>query len=154
MSGVHVGQLPFIRENAAEEGHVLADWGSPADGVIDPFGSLSRLKQRVIGKVTREDHPQLMNTMIRFYSSSMEALKKQQMAFELTDLDHKLIKFGKLFRSRFMEFDVSLPLKEALDACWQTLAECFEPEELLMKEEMVRKYYPTHVESEASAAEA
>jgi vacuolar-type H+-ATPase subunit B/Vma2 len=25
-------------------------------GMIDPFGSLSRLKQNVIGKVTREDH--------------------------------------------------------------------------------------------------
>ena len=43
------------------------------DGVIDPFGSLSRLKQNVIGKVTREDHGQIMNTMIRFYSESREA---------------------------------------------------------------------------------
>src|SRR5262249_9243027 len=35
------------------------------DGMIDPFGSLSRLKQNVIGKTTREDHSQVMNTMIR-----------------------------------------------------------------------------------------
>jgi hypothetical protein len=40
------------------------------DGVLDPFGSLSRLKQHVIGKVTREDHGQVMNTMIRFYSGA------------------------------------------------------------------------------------
>jgi V/A-type H+-transporting ATPase subunit B len=112
------------------------------DGVIDPFGSLSRLKQRVVGKVTREDHPQIMNTMIRFYSAGMEAIKKQQMAFELTDFDHKLIKFGELFKKRFMEFDVSMPLEQALDECWRTLGECFEPEELLMKEELVKKYYP------------
>ena len=26
------------------------------DGYIDPFGSLSRLKQHVVGKATREDH--------------------------------------------------------------------------------------------------
>ena len=112
------------------------------DGVIDPFGSLSRLKQRVIGKVTREDHPQIMNTMIRFYSSSQEAEKKQQMAFELTDFDHKLLKFGRLFRERFMRVEVSLPFQQALDLCWTTLAECFQPEELLLKEELIRKYFP------------
>lgn len=31
------------------------------DGLIDPFGSLSRLKQHVIGKETREDHSAVMN---------------------------------------------------------------------------------------------
>jgi V/A-type H+-transporting ATPase subunit B len=112
------------------------------DGVIDPFGSLSRLKQRVVGKVTREDHPQIMNTMIRFYSSGIEAQKKQQMAFELTEFDHKLIKFAGLFKKRFMEFGVSMPFEQALDECWRTLAECFEPEELLMKEELIKKYFP------------
>ena len=112
------------------------------DGVLDPFGSLSRLKQHVIGKVTREDHSQIMTTMIRFYASSQEASQKQAMAFELSPFDHKLIKFGGLFRERFMEIDVSMPLTEALDLCWQTLAECFEPEELLMKQDLVDKYFP------------
>ena len=112
------------------------------DGIIDPFGSLSRLKQRVIGKVTREDHGQIMNTMIRFYSSAKEAENKQAMAFELSAFDHKLLKFGALFKSRFMDIAVSMPLIEALDLCWQTLAECFEPEELLMKQDLIDKYFP------------
>ncbi|MFC5050267.1 V-type ATP synthase subunit B [Rubritalea spongiae] len=112
------------------------------DGVIDPFGSLSRLKQNVIGKATREDHSQLMNTMIRFYSESQEAEKKKAMAFELSAFDDKLVKFGKLFRERFMKVDVSLPLLEALDTGWATLAECFEAEELLMKQELIEKYFP------------
>ncbi len=112
------------------------------DGIIDPFGSLSRLKQHVIGKATREDHGQIMNTMIRFYSGSVEAQKKQAMAFELSPFDEKLLKFGRLFRERFMDIRVSLPLIEALDLCWQTLAECFSPEELLMKQTLVDKYYP------------
>jgi V/A-type H+-transporting ATPase subunit B len=112
------------------------------DGVIDPFGSLSRLKQNVIGKATREDHSQLMNTMIRFYSESQEAEKKKAMAFELSAFDDKLVKFGKLFRERFMKVDVSLTLMEALDTGWTTLAECFEPEELLMKQELIDKYFP------------
>ena len=76
------------------------------DGMIDPFGSLSRLKQHVIGKVTREDHGQIMNTMIRFYSGARDAEQKQAMAFELSAFDHKLLKFGQLFRERFMDIEV------------------------------------------------
>lgn len=112
------------------------------DGVIDPFGSLSRLKQHVVGKVTREDHAQIMNTMVRFYAGAREAEQKQAMAFELSDFDMKLLKFGRLFRRRFMDVDVSLPLMKALDLSWQTLAECFEPHELLMKQELVDRYFP------------
>jgi V/A-type H+-transporting ATPase subunit B len=111
-------------------------------GMIDPFGSLSRLKQQVIGSVTREDHSQVMNTMIRFYSGAKDAEKKQQMAFDLSPLDHKLLKFGELFKTRFMDINVSLPLNDALDLCWQTMAECFEPEELLMREQFIEKYFP------------
>jgi len=112
------------------------------DGMIDPFGSLSRLKQQVIGKVTREDHSQIMNTMIRFYSTAKEAEQKQAMAFELSPFDLKALKFGELFRDRFMNLEVSMPLDDALDLSWQTLAECFEPQELLMKQALVDKYYP------------
>jgi hypothetical protein len=60
--------------------------------------------------------------------------KSRQWAFELSDFDKKLLKFSSLFRSRFMDIHVSMPLSEALDLCWETLAECFEPHELLMKQ--------------------
>jgi V/A-type H+-transporting ATPase subunit B len=113
------------------------------DGYIDPFGSLSRLKQKVIGKATREDHGQIMNTMIRFYAEALEAEKKQAMAFELSPFDEKLIKFGRLFRDRFMDIKVSMPVIEALDRCWETLAECFDPGEVLMKQELIDKYFPS-----------
>ncbi|TVQ68751.1 MAG: V-type ATP synthase subunit B [Oceanospirillales bacterium] len=112
------------------------------DGVLDPFGSLSRLKQHVIGKVTREDHGQIMNTMVRFYASAQDAQQKQAMSFELTEYDHRLLRFGDLFRKRFMDIKVTLPLEKALDLCWKTLAECFEAEELLMKQDLVDKYFP------------
>jgi V/A-type H+-transporting ATPase subunit B len=120
------------------------------DGMLDPFGSLSRLKQHVIGKVTREDHGQVMNTMIRFYSGARDAKQKQAMAFELSDFDHKLLRFGDLFRERFMDIDVSLPLDDALDLCWQTMAECFEPEELLMKQQLIDRYYPRPAGADAA----
>ncbi|WP_017328399.1 V-type ATP synthase subunit B [Synechococcus sp. PCC 7336] len=116
------------------------------DGVIDPFGSLSRLKQHVIGKATREDHSQIMNATIRFYAGAIDAEQKQSMAFELSEFDRRLLKFGQLFRTRFMNIEVSMPLEEALDLAWKTLAECFKPEELLMKQALVDKYYPQNLQ--------
>ncbi len=112
------------------------------NAMLDPFGSLSRLKQHVIGKVTREDHAQIMNTMIRFYAAANEAEQKQAMAFELSAYDEKLLKFGGLFRKRFMDINVCIALEAALDLCWQTLAECFSEEQLLMKQSLIESYFP------------
>ncbi|MFT4940385.1 MAG: V/A-type H+-transporting ATPase subunit B [Paraglaciecola sp.] len=122
------------------------------DGVIDPFGSLSRLKQNVIGKVTREDHSQIMNTMVRFYSGAKEAEQKMAMAFELSEFDHQLLKFGGLFRERFMDINVSIGLEDALDLCWQTLAECFRTEQLLMKQNLVDKYFKGNKQTEEESS--
>lgn len=123
------------------------------DGMIDPFGSLSRLKQHVIGKVTRDDHSQVMNTMIRFYAGARDAEQKQAMAFDLSAFDHKLLRFGELFRERFADINVSMPLEAALDLCWQTLAECFDEDELIMKRELINTYYPRDV-AESRRADA
>ena len=35
-----------------------------------------------------------------------------------------------------------MPLEDALDLSWKTLAECFQPEQLLMKQDLVDKYFP------------
>ncbi len=123
------------------------------DGMIDPFGSLSRLKQNVIGTVTREDHSQIMNTMIRLYSGGKEAQQKQAMAFDLSTYDNKLIKFAEMFTKRFMALDVSIPLEQALDLGWQTLAECFEPHELLMRQVLIDTYYPRKSPPAAAGAQ-
>ncbi|EFK10098.1 conserved hypothetical protein, partial [delta proteobacterium NaphS2] len=79
----------------------------------------------------------------RFYAEAQEAEKKQAMAFELSPFDDKLIKFGRFFRERFMDIEVSMPVTEALDRCWETLAECFEQGELLMKQDLIDKYFPS-----------
>jgi len=122
------------------------------NGVLDPFGSLSRLKQQVVGKVTREDHGQIMNTMIRFYSQGNEAATKQAMAFDLSPFDEKTLKFKDLFTARFMDINASLSLNDALDLCWQTLAECFEANELLMKQDLVEKYFTAAKQRVAATA--
>jgi V/A-type H+-transporting ATPase subunit B len=116
-------------------------------GMLDPFGSLSRLKQHVIGKVTREDHAALANTMIRLYAAAVSAEQKQAMAFDLSPFDLRLLAFGESFRRRFMDIDVSMPLEEALDLGWETLAECFRPEELLIKQSLIDRYFPNPAEA-------
>ena len=112
------------------------------EGRIDPFGSLSRLKQHVIGKETREDHSAVMNTMIRLYSGARDAARKQAMAFELSEYDERLLRYGELFEARFMDLSVALPLERALDLGWATMAECFPAEELLVRQNLIDRYYP------------
>jgi V/A-type H+-transporting ATPase subunit B len=120
------------------------------DGMIEPFGSLSRLKQHVIGKETREDHAAVMNTMIRLFAGARDAQRKQAMAFDLSEFDQRLIKFGEFFRARFMDLGVALPLEEALDLGWQTMAECFSPEELLVRQNLIDKFYPREAATSAA----
>lgn len=113
------------------------------EGRIDPFGSLSRLKQLVIGKVTREDHGDLANTMIRLYSSSKKAKERQSMGFRLSAWDEKLLRYSKRFEEKMMSLEVNLPIEEALDRGWSILAEVFEPEEVGIKQKYVDQFWRT-----------
>ncbi len=110
-------------------------------GVIEPFGSLSRLKQQVNGK-TRDDHRTIMDTMIQLFASYREALEKQAMGFRMSAWDKKLLKFGKLFEKEMMSLEVNIPLEKALDLGWEIMAECFTPEETAIKRSMIEKYWP------------
>ncbi len=117
-------------------------------GSIDPFGSLSRLKQQVIGKVTREDHNDLANAMIRLYADSKKARERQGMGFKLSRWDEKLLRYSHFFEERMMSLQVNLPLEEALDLGWLTLAECFKPDEVGIKQQISEKYWPKEVSSD------
>ncbi len=110
-------------------------------GRIDPFGSLSRLKQQVIGKVTREDHGDVANAQIRLYAESKKARERQSMGFKLSRWDEKLLHYSKLFEERMMNLQVNYTLEEALDLGWKTLAECFEKHEVGIKEAYIKKYW-------------
>ncbi len=111
------------------------------DGQIDPFGSLSRLKQQVIGKVTREDHGDIANAQIRLYADSKKARERQSMGFKLSRWDEKLLHFADLFEQRMMNLQVNLSLDEALNLGWKTLAECFDKHEVGMKQTLIDKYW-------------
>lgn len=110
-------------------------------GRIEPFGSLSRLKQQVNGK-TRSDHRTIMNTMIQLYASYKETLEKQSMGFRMSNWDNKLLKYGERFEKEMMDLSVNIPLERALDLGWEILADCFTPEETGIPSKMISQYWP------------
>lgn len=109
-------------------------------GVIEPFGSLSRLKQQVNGK-TRPDHRAIMDTMIQLFSNYRSALEKQSMGFQMSAWDKKLLKYGKLFEKKMMSLKVNISLEQALDLGWHILSDCFSPEETGIKRSIIEQYW-------------
>jgi len=110
------------------------------DGHIEPFGSLSRLKQLVNAK-TREDHRSIMDAMIKLFAAYRDTLEKKSMGFQMSAWDRKLLKYGELFEQRIMDLSVNIPLEKALDLCWETLAECFEPRETGLRSDLIQKFW-------------
>ena len=110
-------------------------------GHIEPFGSLSRLKQQVNSK-TRKDHRALMDGMIRLYAQYRDTLEKKSMGFNMSAWDEKLLKYGALFESNMMDLSVNIPLEDALDNGWKILADCFEKEETGLKTELIEQFWP------------
>ncbi|MBZ4651806.1 MAG: atpB [Proteiniphilum sp.] len=109
--------------------------------IVDPFRSLSRLKQLVQGKKTREDHPQLMNAAVRLYADAANARTKQENGFDLTDYDERTLSFAKDYSEFILAIDVNLDTEEMLDKTWKLLATYFKPAEVNMKKELVDKYW-------------
>ncbi len=111
-------------------------------GVIDPFGSLSRLKQNVVGKVTRRDHNDIMNIMVRLYADCRESRNKIAMGFKLSRWDETLLAYGQDFERELMDLNLNLPVEQALDLCWTILARHFTPVQTGLKEELVKEFWP------------
>ncbi len=111
---------------------------------IEPFGSLSRLKQQVNGE-TRDDHRAIMNACIQLYALCRESREKRDMGFEMSAWDNKLLKYGQLFEDQIMNLRVNIPLLEALDRCWDILAECFTPEETGIRRKIIDAHWPKEV---------
>ncbi|OQB48872.1 MAG: V-type sodium ATPase subunit B [bacterium ADurb.Bin157] len=110
-------------------------------GVIDPFGSLSRLKQQVNGK-TREDHRAIMDGCIQLYSKCRETREKRAMGFEMSEWDLKLLAYGDSFEKKIMSFDANVGLFDALKQCWEILANHFEPRETGIRSNLCDQFWP------------
>ncbi len=124
------GQL-FLR-NDAEIGKVI----------VDPFRSLSRLKQLVIGKRTREDHPQVMNAAVRLYSDAANARTKLENGFDLSDYDQRTLAFAKEYSEDLLAIDINIDITQMLDTAWRLFAKYFSPNEVAIKESILKKYWP------------
>jgi V/A-type H+-transporting ATPase subunit B len=113
--------------------------------IVDPFRSLSRLKQLVIGKKTREDHPQVMNAAIRLYADAANARTKLENGFDLTNYDERCLAFAKEYANEILAVDVNLNVNEMLDNTWELFKKYFRQEELNIRQEFIGKYYKTNV---------
>jgi len=108
--------------------------------IIDPFRSLSRLKQLVIGKKTREDHPQVMNTAIRLYADAANAKTKIENGFDLTDYDKRTIDFAKEYSEKLLAIDINIEIDAMINTAWYLFNKYFSLAETGIKSELVEKY--------------
>lgn len=110
-------------------------------GRIEPFGSLSRLKQQV-NSTTRKDHRTLMDAMIKLYASYKDTAEKKSMGFNMSAWDDKLLKYGSLFEKEMMDLNINVSLEKALDKGWEILATCFAKEETGIKTDLMNEFWP------------
>ena len=110
--------------------------------IIDPFRSLSRLKQLVIGKKTREDHPQVMNAAVRLFSDASGAETKRENGFDLTDYDERALSFAADYSRELLAIDVNIDTEQMLDTAWHLFGRYFRPAEVNIKQSLVDKYWP------------
>lgn len=109
--------------------------------IVDPFRSLSRLKQLVIGKKTREDHPQVMNTAVRLYSDSANARTKLENGFDLNDYDKRCLSYAKEYSEKLLAIDINVGIDDMLNSSWELFARYFKKEELTIRQDLVDKYW-------------
>lgn len=121
-------------------------------GRIEPFGSLSRLKQQVNDR-TRKDHRSIMDVMIQLYAQYRQTEEKRTMGFRMSEWDRKLLKYGTRFENEMMDLKVNIPLEEALDNGWRILADCFLPEETNLRTELIKEFWPGEKEEKTEKKE-
>ena len=110
--------------------------------IVDPFRSLSRLKQLVIGQKTREDHPQVMNAAVRLYADAANARTKLENGFDLSDYDNRTLAFAKDYSRELLAIDINISIDKMLDTAWDLFARYFNRSEVAIKDSLVEKYWP------------
>lgn len=124
------------------EGQLFLRYDSDSGKVIvDPFRSLSRLKQLVQGKKTREDHSQVMNAGVRLYADAQNAKTKLENGFDLSDYDLRCLDYAKEYATRILSIDVNIKIDEMLNTAWELFAKHFSPAETGIKQALIDKYW-------------
>ena len=109
--------------------------------IVDPFRSLSRLKQLVQNKKTREDHSQVMNAGVRLYADAQNAKTKLENGFDLSDYDLRCLDYAKDYARRILSIRVNITIEEMLDTAWELFAKHFSPAETGIKQVLIDKYW-------------
>ncbi len=109
--------------------------------IIDPFRSLSRLKQLVQGKKTREDHSQVMNASVRLYADAQNAKTKLENGFDLSDYDKRCLQYARDYATRLLSIDVNISITEMLDTAWELFGKYFTKAETGIKQALIDKYW-------------
>ena len=109
--------------------------------IVDPFRSLSRLKQLVQNKVTREDHSAVMNTSVRLYADAANAKTKLENGFDLNDYDQRCLNYAREYATRLLAIDVNIGITEMLDTAWELFGKYFTKAETGLKDKLIEKYW-------------
>lgn len=112
------------------EGQIVLDRALSMAGVYPPVAvlpSLSRLMKDGIGEgYTRGDHVALSGQLFAAYAKVMDARSLASVIGEeeLSELDQKYLKFGKLFEEKVLTqgHHENRSMEESLDLCWRVLS--------------------------------
>lgn len=131
------------------EGQIVLDRELEGKGLYPPVSvlpSLSRLMKDGIGEgYTREDHSALANQLFASYAKVIDvrALASVIGEEELSSIDKKYMKFGKLFESKFVNqgFNENRSIEQSLDLGWKLLSTLPREELDRVDDEMLNKKY-------------
>lgn len=145
------------------EGQIVLDRGLQGQGIYPPVSvlpSLSRLMKDGIGKgFTREDHQALANQLFASYAKVMDARSLSSVIGEeeLSAIDKKYIKFGKLFEDKFVNQGpkANRTIEQSLDLGWELLSHLPKNELDRVDDETLNAHYIENIEEkEAAKAES
>ena len=131
------------------EGQIVLDRNLDQTGIypaVSVLPSLSRLMKDGIGEgYTREDHSMVSNQLFAAYAKVQDARALASVIGEeeLSEIDKKYIKFGKLFEEHFINqgFEVNRSIEETLDLGWTLLSTLPISELDRVDEEHLQTYY-------------
>ena len=131
------------------EGQIVFDRELNGRDVYPPINvspSLSRLMKDGIGEgMTRVDHPHLSNQLFASYSHVKDVRNLASVIGEeeLTEVDHRYIKFGDFFEHKFLNqnFDEDRSIEQTLDLAWDALSILPSEELQRLTEEEINEHY-------------
>ncbi|MDR1467016.1 MAG: V-type ATP synthase subunit B [Oscillospiraceae bacterium] len=131
------------------EGQIVLDKSLSGKGIypnISVLSSLSRLMKDGIGEgFTRHDHPALSNQIFASYAKVMDVISLSSVIGEdeLSSIDKKYLKFGRLLESKFINQASSenRSIDQSLDLAWLLISSLPKSELNRLDDDLLNTYY-------------